>query len=371
MLINKISSWKSGGKIKLCIGIDLGGSGLRGRISNANNKDQFIEIPHISAKSTKQLVDSLTNIQTSISKTIPTYESCGAAIAVAGPIKNGKVILTNWPGNPDTRTLTLKNLPQKLFPAEKTVFLNDLEAGAYGIISADEEKILSKHFKQLWSKEAPKGPIISDTRTAVMALGSGLGVALIVKNQMFKKPFVLPCELGHVQIPTVCQKDPGSKEEYELLQHVSNFYYKGKQMPEFEDLTSGRGLRLCYQFFLEKVEKVHKKFEEIDAGEVARLAHKGDKTAKTALLWGYKLYLRLAKLIGTSLQCDSIIMALDNQVKDSEFVDGISNIIKSEFYNYIRPDWMSNIRVYSQIKSLNFNILGCDYKAHQMMSNKP
>ena len=77
----------------------------------------------------------------------------------------------------------------------------------------------------------------------------------------------------------------------------------------------------------------------------------------------------LAKQIATSLQCDSILISLDNQEKDYKFVDSISDSMKKEFYSFIRPDWLSNFRVYSQTKKLNFNILGCDYKAHQLISN--
>lgn len=360
-LLQPLNSWAD--KVKICVGVDIGGSGLRVRISNADKSEQFIDIPHIRAQSTKDLVESLTNLQDALNEIVPSYESCGAALAVAGPIKNGTVILTNWPGDADVRTLSLDHLPQKLFPKEKTAFLNDLEAGAYGVIAADEQKILDSHFVQLWQNVAPKGPIVSNTRTAVMALGSGLGVALIVKTPLLKEPLVLPAELGHVQVPAVCKNDPESKEEYELLQHVSNHYYGGTQMPEFEDLSSGRGIQLCYQFFLKRDQGVHKTVEQIDAGEVASKAHDGDKTAKNALLWCYKLFLRLAKQVATSLQCDSILMALDNQVKNAWFVEAVSDQLKDEFYNFIRPDWMEGIRVFTQTETLNFNILGTTYMA--------
>lgn len=364
-ILNPIKAWKSGGKTKICVGVDLGGSGLRARISSVENKNQYVDIPHIPAKSTKSLVDSLTNIQNLLKKTEPTVESHGAAIAVAGPIKNGTVVLTNWPGSPELRTLSLSHLPQLIFPQNKSVFLNDLEAGAYGIVAADEQKIIEPLFTQLWKDVAPSGPVVSDSRTAVMALGSGLGAALIVNNPLSNERFVLPCELGHVQVPVVGRDDPGSQEEYDLVHHVSKFYYGGKQAPEFEDLSSGRGIKLCYQHFLQKYEHVNKNVDDIDSGDVAVLANKGNKAAKAALLWCYKLYLRLGKMIGTSLQCDSIVMALDNQVKNAAFVDSISDELKEEFYNFIRPDWMKGIRVYSQTKVLNFNILGCDYVAHQ------
>lgn len=366
--LQPLSSWKSGGKLKICIGVDIGGSGFRTRISNANNKKQCVDISHIKAQSTKMLIESLTSIQNSINKTFHTFESRGAAFAIAGPIKDGKVILTNWPGKPEVRTLSLDDLPQRLFPKRKTSFLNDLEAGAYGIISANEQKILEPNFVQLWQKEAPKGPIVSNTRTAVMALGSGLGVALIVKNPLRNDRFVLPCELGHIQIPIVFKKDPNSTLEYSLLQHISDYYYKGRQAPEFEDTTSGRGIKLCYQFFLQKNEGIRKNLDEFNAAEIASNARKGEKTAKMALFWCHKMYIRLAKLIATSMQCDSVILALENQVKDKTFVDSISSKLKDEFYNFVRPEWMEGIRVYSQIKVLNFNILGCDYVAHQNAS---
>lgn len=117
---------------------------------------------------------------------------------------------------------------------------------------------------------------------------------------------------------------------------------------------------MCYQFFLKKDEGVFKTVQQIDAGDVAVKAKSGDKTAKKALLWCYKIYLRMAKQIATSLQCDSLLMTLDNQVKNAWFVDAVSEQLKEEFYNFIRPEWLNRIRVFTQIKSLNFNILGND-----------
>lgn len=112
---------------------------------------------------------------------------------------------------------------------------------------------------------------------------------MIVKTQFVKYPLVVPIELGHAQIPTVCANDQGAKEEHELIQHVSE-HYNGSQTPEHEDTASGRGIQLCYQFFLKRDEGVHKTVEDIDAGEVAVKAKNGDKTARNALLWCNKIY---------------------------------------------------------------------------------
>lgn len=126
-LLENIRTWQTDDKVRICVGVDIGGSGHRVRISNAINKDQYIDLPHYSSQSTKEIIESFIDIQDTITKIVSSFESCGAALAVAGPIKNGTVVLTNWPGEPEARTLTLDNLPQKLFPKEKTAFLNDLD----------------------------------------------------------------------------------------------------------------------------------------------------------------------------------------------------------------------------------------------------
>lgn len=185
-MFDPIKTRSSENTLKICAGVDIGGSGLRVCLSNIKDKNQYLDVPHVRAQSTVELVESLTNLQNGLNELFPNYECCGAALAVAGPIKKGTVVLTNWPGEATNRILSLDNLPQKLFPKERTVLLNDLEAGAYGVIAADELHILDEYFEQLWTNVVQKGPIVSNTRTAVMALGSGVGAAIIAKMQFVK-----------------------------------------------------------------------------------------------------------------------------------------------------------------------------------------
>lgn len=357
-----LKEWTVDGKIKLVLGIDIGGSGFRIRLVNVNKHDQYIDVPHVKASSTAETVGALNSLIETIQSVAGDFESCGAAFAIAGPINNGVCTLTNWPGEPEVRTIRISDLPEKICPHDKTIFLNDLEAGAYGVVAAEEEKIINDLFEQLWSRSAPKGPIVSTTRSAVLAMGSGFGGALILKAGL-EGPLVLPTEIGHAQIPVVGQKDPKSEEEYAVVQHVSKHYYQGKGTPEYEDIASGRGLCLVYQYFYEKNEKKKLPLENINGGDIAQAAKSGDKTARQALTWHYLMFMRAAKEIAVSLCCDSIILALDNQVKNSWFVHAISDQLHDEFYNYIRPDWMNGIRVYAQTKVCNFNLLGTTYMA--------
>ena len=364
--LQPLKDWSVDGKISFVMGIDIGGSGFRIRLENVHNSEQYVDLPHVKASSTVECVNALKTLIETIHDVAGNFECCAAALAIAGPIKNGVCTLTNWPGDPEARTIRVTDLPSEICPHDKTVFLNDLEAGAYGVIAADEQNIVNDLFEQLWSHKAQKGKIVSESRTAVLAMGSGLGVALILKSAMLDEPLVLPSELGHMQIPVVCKEDPAAKEEYELIQHISNHYYGGKQTPEFEDIASGRGLCLAYQFFVKKNQNKLIPVEDINGGQVAEQARQGDKTAKMALTWHYKIFLRAAKAIATSLTCDSILLALDNQVKNSWFVHAVADQLHDEFYNFIRPDWLDGVRVYAQTKVLNFNLLGTAYMARHV-----
>ena len=359
LLWNKSTS----AKIPVCIGCDVGGSGIRVRISSFIDNKKTIDLPHAKAKSTSDLLGILNKIKKATDKT--PIEFKGASMAIAGPIQKDRVILTNWPGPISQRTLKISDLPKEVFPVGKCALLNDLEAGAYGIVAAKEMKILDGYFEQMWTHRAPKGPIVSDTRTAVLALGSGLGVGLIVNSPMIDRPLVLPTELGHLQIPIVGKKHQNYKYEKKLFNYISDHYYKGMDTLEYEDIASGRGLALSYQYIYHKNTGKMLPLETLEGGEIAAAAKGGDKNAREAMILNIKILLRASKAVATSLSCNSVILALDNQVKNNYIMHENSKELEDEFYQFIRPDWMNGIRVYTQTKVLNFNLLGTDYMAHR------
>jgi hypothetical protein len=67
-------------------------------------------------------------------------------MAVYGPFDDKAIAMTNWKRSPEIQTLSLKSLPSKLFSHDKSVFLNDLQEGEYGIIAAQMKDILKDHF---------------------------------------------------------------------------------------------------------------------------------------------------------------------------------------------------------------------------------
>ena len=365
LALSVLKDWAKNEHLTICVGVDVGGSGLRVRISNSIEiRSECVDLDHIKAKNTRKAIEELTKIENCIASIVPDFECKGATIAVAGPIRNGTCIITNWDGPSEERTIDTNCMPSRIFPVGRTFLLNDLEAGAYGIIAADKLGILESKFDILFGESKPGDSIISDSRTAVLAMGSGLGIALILKSQFIEKPIVLPTELGHLQIPIVCS-GPNHKEEQEMAEALSKEFYDGKLTPEFEDLCSGKGLSFAYKYLLKK-EKGSASEEEADPPKIAEKAQKGDKIARDAMLWHYKMFARSAKVVATSLSCSSLVMALDNQVKNSWFISQVAKELEAEFYSFTRPEWIQNVKCYTQKEVLNFNILGADYMAHQI-----
>ena len=58
------------------------------------------------------------------------------------------------------------------------------------------------------------------------------------------------------------------------------------------------------------------------------------------------------------LGCESLVLALDDAVKNNWLIHEFADKFKYEFYDYIRPEWMKEVRIYAQKKTLDLNILG-------------
>jgi hypothetical protein len=56
------------------------------------------------------------------------------------------------------------------------------------------------------------------------------------------------------------------------------------------------------------------------------------------MLSHYEFLLQVAKAVVTGLSCDSVLLSLDNQVKNDWFVQKVKGDLHKEFYNFIRPD---------------------------------
>ena len=155
-------------------------------------------------------------------------EILSACFGVPGPVREGRLKLTNLPW-----TLDVRDLSQSL--SIKHVFLiNDLEANGYGIPELAPEMIYTLH----------EGDLNASGHRGLVSAGTGLGEALLIWNGKTHHP--VPSEGGH------CDFAARSNREIALLEYLRSTL-KGRV--SFERVVSGLGIKNVYQF-LRDVEKI-------------------------------------------------------------------------------------------------------------------
>ncbi len=144
-----------------------------------------------------------------------------ACFGVPGPVRDGRLKLTNLPWVLDSRALSHNLQIDHLF------LINDLEANGYGIpeLSADKIFTLSKG-----------DPSVAGNR-GLIAAGTGLGEAVLVWNGKSHMP--MASEGGHTDFA------PRNEEEIELLRYLQR-QLNGRV--SYERVVSGLGMANLYNF---------------------------------------------------------------------------------------------------------------------------
>ena len=359
-----MKSWGAGNAIKFCLGADVGASGIRFRFSNANNQEQFFEPGHMKLASAHDFHNLFDKLSQEITSNVPGATCVGSSIACAGLRKEDTVQVMNWKGTADDQTIHISKINQKLFPYQHSLMMNDLEAGGYGIISLAQDKYkANKYFKKLWGPRG--GQVLSNFyNTAIMAMGSGLGSALILSERDTHTHVVIPTESGYLMTSSHRENHTKYKDQINTLNFVSDIYFNGQLNPPFEDLASGHGLVDDYYAL------VGSNQTKTDASEIVKKAKNGDLKAKTAMKNHYIYFTKLAKQFAYGLNCRSIVMALSNQVSNKWLIDEIQNELEAEFKD--TPEWrtVDQVSVYSQVEDINVNIVGTTYMAHYCSTHK-
>jgi glucokinase len=147
-----------------------------------------------------------------------------ACFGVPGPVRDGRLRLTNLPWTLDSRELSAGLSIQHVF------LINDLEANGYGIaeLSADQIYTLGE------------GDARQIGNRALLAAGTGLGEGFLVWNGRIHVPY--PSEGGHSDFA------PRSEDEIDLLRFLKQ-KYDGRI--SVERVVSGMGLTNIYEFLRE------------------------------------------------------------------------------------------------------------------------
>ena len=147
-----------------------------------------------------------------------------ACFGVPGPVRDGRLRLTNLPWTLDSRELSAGLGIQHVF------LINDLEANGYGVAELTPEQIYT----------LSEGDASQVGNRALIAAGTGLGEGYLIWNGKTHIPY--PSEGGHTDYA------PRNEEEIDLLRFLKE-KYNGRV--SFERVVAGMGLTNIYEFLRE------------------------------------------------------------------------------------------------------------------------
>lgn len=155
------------------------------------------------------------------------HEIVAACFGCPGPVRDGRLKLTNLPWTLDARDLA------KSLAIEHIFLINDLEANGYGIPELQSDSIFTL-------QAADAGAV---GHRGLIAAGTGLGEALLVWDGKAHH-IPIPSEGGH------CDFAPRTDREIALLQYLRRTL-RGRV--SFERVVSGLGLSNVYSFLRDEV----------------------------------------------------------------------------------------------------------------------
>eukprot|EP01100_Stratorugosa_tubuloviscum_P013329 TRINITY_DN661_c1_g2_i1.p1 TRINITY_DN661_c1_g2~~TRINITY_DN661_c1_g2_i1.p1 ORF type:complete len:406 (-),score=193.26 TRINITY_DN661_c1_g2_i1:57-1220(-) len=368
--LSQLEEINNNNKIKeYFVGVDVGGTNLRTSLffsfENGSQSEEPFFVSSLKANDTRTLLKALQQVNEEVFGVIGKVASA-SCIAVAGRLldNNTRVSITNYDllesGN--GRDLSLNELPKELFPIGKSFFLNDLESACYGVIALSATNKIQSYFNPLWNNESNSS--LTADNYLVLAMGTGLGVALLNKPRGSSKFNVLPMEFGHIQLSSLSQLNPRNAEEQRMITFISNKLYNGKHNIEIEDICSGRGLGYVYEWLVSE----NAELTNLPITEVVKNANLKDdsneaKFASKAFSIHYEWLFRCAQTLSVGLQAKGFFLAGDNQVTNSNFVQINSQYFYEIFLDHPKKDWINNVTCFQQTKQLNINIIGALYFA--------
>jgi len=140
-----------------------------------------------------------------------------------GPVRDGRLKLTNLPWTLDAREL------QRTLGIQHIFLINDLEANGYGISEVANDKIFTLH----------AGDASSVGHRGLIAAGTGLGECLLIWDPILRRHMPIPSEGGHGDFAA------RNDTEIALLNYLRR---KLNGRVSTERVVSGIGLQNVYEF---------------------------------------------------------------------------------------------------------------------------
>jgi len=273
-------------------------------------------------------------------------------VGIAGPIVDRtRVTITNY--DPNDRDIQMSELDPFAFPPAHSIFINDLEGTCGGIQALNEKDKLCKYYTSLWNPTSPNPVIPGHKSSLVLAMGTGLGTALIVTDFTRKSHYILPMEAGHIYVTPLGNGHEHHNRDNELVAFVSEMLYQNQHSIEFEDICSGRGISYVYKWLTG---------ESLETSAIVRKAHsENDEKSLLSLKYVYRTLMRDAQNLCVLSQAKSVFLSGDNQVSNLRFVESVKEDLRAEFLNHVKREWLEEIDVWTQTEEANFNLFGAFY----------
>lgn len=150
-------------------------------------------------------------------------EIAASCFGCPGPVRDGRLKLTNLPWTLDAREL------QHSIGIEHIFLINDLEANGFGIPELSGDKIHTLH----------EGDAAAVGHRGLVSAGTGLGECLLIWDGKLRRHTPIPSEGGHTDFA------PRTDKEIALLQYLRRTL-NGRV--SFERVVSGIGLKNVYAF---------------------------------------------------------------------------------------------------------------------------
>lgn len=197
---------------------DVGGTKVNLAIYDfANGKLEFVRDKTYWAK-------DYSGLQEIVKDFVISEKITSACFGVPGPVRDGRLRLTNLPWTLDSRELAVNLKIDYVF------LINDLQANGYGIAELSSEQIYT----------LSAGDPRQMANRALISAGTGLGEAFMIWDGRDYVPY--PSEGGHSDFA------PRNDDEIDLLRFLK-LKYGGRI--SFERVVSGQGLTNIYEFLRE------------------------------------------------------------------------------------------------------------------------
>ena len=145
-----------------------------------------------------------------------------------GPVRDGRLKLTNLPWTLDSRDL------QRSIGIEHIFLINDLEANGFGIPELTNDQVHTLH----------EGDAAAVGHRGLVSAGTGLGECLLIWDGKLRRHTPIPSEGGHTDF------SPRDDRDIALLQSLRRTL-KGRV--SFERVVSGIGIKNVYAFLRDDV----------------------------------------------------------------------------------------------------------------------